>query len=75
MSNGWEYKIVELKSEMEVEEEKVSKLPKRWFRIPNVEDLLNKYGSEGWELVNFETIIDVKSDDFLFISVFKRMKK
>jgi len=75
LSNGWEYKIVELKSEMEVEEEKVSKLPKRWFRIPNVEDLLNKYGSEGWELVNFETIIDVKSDDFLFISVFKRMKK
>ncbi|NIO38611.1 DUF4177 domain-containing protein [Candidatus Bathyarchaeota archaeon] len=75
MTNEWEYKIVELKSEMEVEEEKVSKLPKRWFRIPNVEDLLNKYGSEGWELVNFETIIDVKSDDFLFISVFKRMKK
>jgi len=72
---NWEYRVVEFASEMENEEKKVENLPQRWFRSPKLEDLLNKYGLEGWELISFQTVIDYDSDDFLFVAIFKRMKK
>ena len=71
----WEYKVVELVEELEAAKKKVKGLPERWFKPPHLEDLLNKYGSQGWELVSFEPIIDYKTEDFLVLAVFKRPKK
>ena len=44
----WEYMVVELISELESEISKISTLPTRWFKPPHLQDLLNKYGSQGW---------------------------
>lgn len=71
----WEYIVVELMSELESEKRRVSGLPKRWFKPPFLNDLLNKYGSEGWELVSFETTVVESEKDFAVLGVFKRPKK
>lgn len=71
----WEYMVVELTSELESEKMKIEGLPKRWFRRPYLPDLLNKYGSEGWELVSFETAVVESEKDFAVLAVFKRPKR
>lgn len=71
----WEYLVVELTSELESEKRKISGLPTRWFKPPYLTDLLNKYGSEGWELVSFETAVVESEKDFAVLAVFKRHKK
>lgn len=72
---GWEYMVVELISELESEKRKISGLPNRWFKPPYLTDLLNKYGSQGWELVSFETTVVESEKDFAVLGVFKRPKR
>ncbi len=67
--------VVEFTSELEVEKEKTSGLPKRWFKPPYLQDLLNKYGFQGWELVSFEPTVVESENDFVVLGVFKRIKK
>jgi len=71
----WEYFAVELTSELEFKKQKIEGLPKRWFKPPYLTDLLNKYGSEGWELVSFETAVIESEKDFVVLAVFKRPKR
>lgn len=71
----WEYLIVELTSELESERRRVKGLPSKWFRPPYLTDMLNKYGSDGWELVSFETAVVESEKDFAVLAVFKRIKK
>ncbi|MGD8545796.1 MAG: DUF4177 domain-containing protein [Candidatus Bathyarchaeota archaeon] len=71
----WEYLVVELTSELESEKRRIEGLPTRWFKPPHLTDLLNKHGSEGWELVSFETAVVESEKDFAVLAVFKRLKK
>ena len=71
-SKKWEYKVIEFTSEIESEYKKIGTLPSRWFKTPNIEHLLNKYGSHGWELVSIETLVNYQSENFIVIGVFKR---
>ncbi len=70
----WEYLVVELTTELESEKRKIEGLPTRWFKPPYLTDLLDKYGSEGWELVSFETAVVESEKDFAVLAVFKRLK-
>jgi hypothetical protein len=70
----WEYKVIEFTSEIESAYEKIGTLPSRWFKPPNIEQLLNKYGSHGWELVSIETLVNYQSESFIVLGVFKREK-
>lgn len=72
---GWEYLVIELISELESEKIKFNGLPRRWFRPPHLTDLLNKYGSQGWELVSLETTVVESEKDLTVLGVFKRLKK
>jgi len=71
----WEYKVIEFMSEIESEERRLGGLPSRWFKSPNIEHLLNKLGSQGWELVSLETLVSYQSEEFIVVGVFKREKK
>ena len=71
----WEYMVIELIRELEDAKKQLKGLPKRWFKSPYLEDLLNKYVSQGWELVSFEPVIIEEEKDFIAFGVFKRRKK
>ena len=52
----WEYKIIPILTELKQERAKEKQLPKPLkgiiFSPISQEELLNQYGSEGWELVS-----------------------
>lgn len=65
----WEYKVVDLIKEIEKESAKTG-LPGHWLRTSDLENVLNKLGAQGWELVDIHFILD--RQEAIVVGLFKR---
>lgn len=66
----WEYRVVDLIKEIEKESARTEEVSGRWLSASDVEEVLNKLGLEGWELVNIHFILDRQEP--LVVGFFKR---
>ena len=67
----WEYKLVTASFDMWTELVK-ARMENREPEIDSVQDVLNEWGEEGWELVNIQTI-EIDDEDSIY-AYFKRPK-
>ena len=67
----WEYKLVTATHDMWTELVK-ARMENRKPEIDSVQDVLNTWGEEGWELVNIQTI-EIDDEDSIY-AYFKRPK-
>ena len=66
----WEYKVVDLIKEMEKESTKTIEIPGHWVRATDIEDILNKLGVQGWELVDIQFLFE--EEEPIVVGFFKR---
>lgn len=67
----WEYKLVTASFDMWTELVK-ARMENRKPEIDSVQDVLNEWGEEGWELVNIQTI-EIDDEESVY-AYFKRPK-
>ena len=65
----WEYKVVDLLREIQKEETKVEGSG-HWLRAMDLEEVLNKLGAQGWELVDVSFLLD--KGEIVVVGLFKR---
>jgi hypothetical protein len=66
----WEYKVVDLIKEIEKESTKNGGVEEHWLRTENLEEVLNKFGAQGWELVDIHFILN--REEAVVVGFFKR---
>ena len=66
----WAYRVVDLIKETEVEHGRTREASGRWLRASDVEEVLNKLGAQGWELVDIHFILD--RGEAVVVGFFKR---
>lgn len=66
----WEYKVVDLIKEMGKESIKTTEIPGQWVRALDIEDILNKFGEQGWELVDIQFLFE--KEEPILVGFFKR---
>ncbi len=66
----WEYKVVDLIKEIEKDSTRTTREPGHWVRAPDIEEVLNKLGAQGWELVDIQFILD--REEPIVVGFFKR---
>ena len=52
----WEYRVVDLIKETEIESDRTSEASGRWLQTSDLEEVLNQLGAQGWELVDMRFI-------------------
>ena len=67
----WEYKLVTASFDMWTELI-IARMEKRKPDVDSVQDVLNEWGEEGWELVNVQTI-EIDDEESVY-AYFKRPK-
>jgi len=65
----WEYKVVDLVKEIGKEETRVEGF-RPWLRAMDLEEVLNKLGAKGWELVDMSFLLD--KGETVVVGLFKR---
>lgn len=65
----WEYKVVDLIREIGKEETTVE-ASRHWLRAKDLEEVLNKLGAQGWELVDINFLLD--KGETVVVGLFKR---
>jgi hypothetical protein len=66
----WEYRVVDLIKETEKERAKSREASGRWLRTADIEEVLNRLGAQGWELVNVHFMLE--KEDVVVVGFFKR---
>ena len=66
----WEYKVVDLIKETEKERPKARQESGRWLRTADLEEVLNRLGIQGWELVNIHFMLE--KEEAVVVGFFKR---
>ncbi len=66
----WEYKVVDLIKEIEKERTKTRGVEEHWLHTSDLEEVLNKIGAQGWELVDIHFILD--KEEAVVVGFFKR---
>lgn len=66
----WEYRVVDLLKEIEKRNVKTGRLSGQWLKTSDLEEVLNKVGDEGWELVHIHFIL--KKEEPVVVGFFKR---
>ena len=54
----WEYRVVDLIREIEKQSAKTRGMSGHWLRASDLEEVLNKLGAQGWELVDIKFMLD-----------------
>jgi hypothetical protein len=67
----WEYRVVDLIKETGMECNGTQDASGRWVHASDLEQVLNKLGAEGWELVNVHFIIN--HGETVVVGFFKRL--
>ena len=65
----WEYKVVDLIKEIEKECAEAER-PGHWLRESDLEEVLNKLGGQGWELVDIHFLLN--KGEAIVVGLFKR---
>jgi hypothetical protein len=65
----WEYKVIDLIKEKEKKQAE-SGTAEHWLLASDLEEALNKLGSQSWELVNIHFILS--KDEAVVVGFFKR---
>ena len=66
----WEYRVVDLIKETEKERIRTRDASGRWLRTADIEEVLNKLGVQGWELVNVHFMLE--KEEAIILGFFKR---
>ena len=66
----WEYRVVDLIKETEMERDRTRDASGRWLHTSDLEEVLNKLGAQGWELVDMHFIPD--RGETIVVGFFKR---
>jgi len=66
----WEYKVVDLLREIEERSAETARSSGKWLKASDLEEVLNKLGDEGWELVHIHLIL--KRKEPVVVGFFKR---
>jgi hypothetical protein len=66
----WAYRVVDLIKETEAERDRARDASGRWLRASDLEEVLNKLGAQGWELVDIHFILD--RGETVVVGFFKR---
>ena len=64
----WEYRVIDLIKE--VQKERTTELMGQWLNTSDLEKILNKLGSQGWELVG----IVIDKPESIVVGFFKRSR-
>lgn len=63
----WKYKVIDLIKETKKTQTE-SRIAEHWLRAPDLEEVLNKLGAQGWELVNIHFLLNKE----VIVGFFKR---
>ena len=66
----WEYKVVDLIKEIEKEKVSKTELLEVWLRTSDLEEVLNKQGEQGWELIDIQFLFE--KQETVVVGFFKR---
>ena len=66
----WEYKVIDLIKEIEKEISSKTELSGLWLRTSDLEEVLNKQGEQGWELIEIQVIFE--KQETIVVGFFKR---
>jgi len=66
----WEYRVVDFIKETEVARDRTRETSGRWLHAADLEDVLNRLGAQGWELVDMYFIPD--GGETIVVGFFKR---
>lgn len=65
----WEYRVVDLIQEIEKENANTG-ASTQWLQASDLEEVLNKLGAQGWELVDTHFILE--KEEPVVVGLFKR---
>ena len=66
----WEYRVVDLLREIEEMSAETRRSSGQWLKASDLEEVLNKLGDEGWELVHIHFTLEKEAT--LVVGFFKR---
>lgn len=66
----WEYKVVDFIKETKMKRDRTQEASGSWLHTSDLEDVLNKLGAQGWELVGIQFIQD--KGETIVVGFFKR---
>jgi hypothetical protein len=66
----WEYRVIDLIKETKSHRDRRKNASQYWLKKSDLEEVLTKLGSQGWELINVHFLLDTSGE--LVVAFFKR---